>query len=429
VQEPGGDAWKRAGSSPDSVTHPDRPLPDAPPSTDRVTSAQRVLEIALALAVAIACMEAFARASRTAFNQIDFECFYDAAVRLRNGQRLYIPVMEARPYVYLPTLALALVPLSWLPLRAASLVWLGLNIALLLLCLWMFARMHGLTRRSAVGVACAAILAFQYRPTEITLGLGQANIPIMALMLAMAWAYQRNRIGLFSALVVAGFLLKTWMVAWVGFLLLKRRWLAATLTALACALLAAIEFWIVGWREVGPYLVITSTFFSDMSDRWMVSQSIPAFARTHFRGTPIVDPLVRSVVMERLTVAVGAVGALVAAWNFWRVRGPSSPRRASLEIGLFFLSLFLMLPYCDPEYFVLCLPLFWTLLVARDPRDCRAAVAALALYLLMLPHYPVGGPSLAGHNQGLPSLMTTAMCTVMCGLWLLALREVRREGA
>ena len=131
----------------------------------------------------------------------DVRIYYDAGSRLNAGQPLYGvgPDTGAGSYVYPPLLAIAFRPLALLPFPVAAGIWEAVIVAATALA----ARRAGLTRRTALVVACLAL------PVGWALAVGQAE-PLVTALLAL---------GTPATVALAGHLkLVPWLVAiyWLG---------------------------------------------------------------------------------------------------------------------------------------------------------------------------------------------------------------------
>jgi Glycosyltransferase family 87 len=137
---------------------------------------------------------------------IDFGAYWLAAGNMASGHSPYTPAMLAGPvpaqgldaYKYAPLFAQMLVPLSWLPLWAAKLVWLAVQIATLVAALWIAARAGGTRDRGdrAISIGLAFTL---FTPTFACLLQGNVEGPT-ALLLTVALAEGEGAVGAAMAL-------------------------------------------------------------------------------------------------------------------------------------------------------------------------------------------------------------------------------------
>jgi alpha-1,2-mannosyltransferase len=150
------------------------------------------------------------------------------------GGELYAFELEPGPkgFTYPPFAAVLLVPLTWLPVGTVGVLVLVASAAVAVLVTWWLvapvARKHGTSPWFAVATAVPVVLALE--PVRETLGEGQLNMFLFALVLADVVAMRRGRpwcgvgIGLAAALKLTPGL-------FVVFLVLIGRWRAAAVAA------------------------------------------------------------------------------------------------------------------------------------------------------------------------------------------------------
>ncbi len=198
----------------------------------------------------------------------DFTIYYDAGRALLAGHSPHGVV----DFLYPPFFALALVPLALLPLPLAAALWqLGSLAALLFV-----ARACVLVLAPAAGPRPAWLwwlpLAVCARLFDSNFGYGQANLLILALVVAalLAWRDERTWLagllaGTAAALkVLPGILLAYWLLrrtprpAWIGCVTLLVLVALAPLTALSLEVHRAglVEWWT---QDVGPFVAGGST--------------------------------------------------------------------------------------------------------------------------------------------------------------------------
>ena len=140
----------------------------------------------------------------------DLQVYRGAVLWWLQGEPLYAFALEPGPkgFTYPPFAAIVMVPLTWLPAGpAAILVLLASAVVVVLVTWWLVApvaRRHGTSPWFAVALAVPVVLASE--PIRETLGEGQLNMFIFALVLADVVALRRGRawagvgIGLAAAL-------------------------------------------------------------------------------------------------------------------------------------------------------------------------------------------------------------------------------------
>jgi len=140
----------------------------------------------------------------------DLRVYRGAVLWWLQGESLYSFALEPghKGFTYPPFAAVSVVPLAWLPVGpAAILVLLASAVVIVLVTWWLVApvaRRHGVSPWFAVALAVPVVLAME--PIRLTLGEGQLNMFIFALVLADVVALRRGRawcgvgIGLATAL-------------------------------------------------------------------------------------------------------------------------------------------------------------------------------------------------------------------------------------
>ena len=173
----------------------------------------------------------------------DLRVYRGAVLWWLQGEPLYSFALAPgqKGFTYPPFAAALLVPLTWLPAGpVAILVLLASSTVVVLVTWWLVApvaRRHGISPWFAVALAVPAVLALE--PIRLTLGEGQLNMFIFALVLADVVALRRGRawcgvgIGLATALKLTPALFIVFLVL-IG---RRRAAVVATATALGATLL------------------------------------------------------------------------------------------------------------------------------------------------------------------------------------------------
>ena len=167
----------------------------------------------------------------------DFEVFYKAGERAAAGENLYRPFEDGfYHYKYSPAAALLFIPLSLLPLDIAGVVYRVALIFVILLGLYLAMRLSdtgfpGGKRLTAAGDARVAnrtvllsglVLSLLFY-SELT--LGQVNQPVIVAGLAAALLIASNRRPwLTAALLASSVFIKPYLLIFLPYLLLRRRW-------------------------------------------------------------------------------------------------------------------------------------------------------------------------------------------------------------
>lgn len=117
--------------------------------------------------------------------------YLNAAERWVRGESVYAPAPPLDVYRNPPGVAAAFVPLTWVPERAAGLIWRGFSAALFLVGLGAWVR-HGLPRPLTPGES-GAVFALAALPAFPSLNNGQTNPVIIGALLFGATAAARAR--------------------------------------------------------------------------------------------------------------------------------------------------------------------------------------------------------------------------------------------
>lgn len=317
---------------------------------------------------------------------MDLEFFLDAAALARAGEDPY----DAEGYTYTPLLAWLLMPLAGSD--AAMPVWTAATLAsgalgIILVVLAVRGRLGGWRTPAVAAIAAVTLL---YNPMlSIELFLGQAQLPLLALIAAAVLAGDRAP-ALSGVLLGLGALLKTWPVVLIAW------FLRAGQVRPARAVLGALA-------TVGAFLAITAVVLGPqglgrlvertlgLSEQPLDLFSVWFFARQGVAGTDEPVPLGEAPVFGLLLSVVLALG--VAALVLLVLRRPGD---RSLAMWNLVGATTLLLPVSHPFYLLLVLPLLWVwVAVALDPRspggrrDAAVAVAVLAAWWVVVFRLPI----------------------------------------
>jgi alpha-1,2-mannosyltransferase len=126
----------------------------------------------------------------------DLRVYRGAVLWWLQGEPLYSFALEPglKGFTYPPFAAVTLVPLTWLPAGPAAMLVLLASVAVVVLVTWWLvapvARRHATSPWFAVALAVPVVLAME--PIRLTLGEGQLNMLILALVLADVLALRRG---------------------------------------------------------------------------------------------------------------------------------------------------------------------------------------------------------------------------------------------
>ena len=219
-------------------------------------------------------------------NLYDFNAYYVSAYATQKGidpyddealqqlaQDLNIP--KITEYNYPPFTTLLFLPLSLLPYPAAVLVWRVLNLALIVLAIWLIIKTLALPL-SATTALVIGLIVFSYDPLIYTLGIGQINLLILVLIIGAAYAWVRQRQVLAGVLLAVAASIKIAPAILFIYFLWKGglKLVAAGIAAMAA--FATIAFVALG-EEPTCKAVAIITAFAQADNAWMANQSWRGF--------------------------------------------------------------------------------------------------------------------------------------------------------
>lgn len=174
----------------------------------------------------------------------DFEAYYLAALRLARGDGIYQPWTLAEPfrpgpyglYLYAPPLAVAVLPFTALSLPIATIVWVGLRIALLALACRLMPVSATVRWRTFAAASFSAA-------TVSDLHLGNVSV-LVAVLSVLVWRWLDRPAGSISLAVCMS--IRPTMGLMLIWMLLRRAWRPVVWTLLAGGLLIAATIPLVG---------------------------------------------------------------------------------------------------------------------------------------------------------------------------------------
>ena len=297
----------------------------------------------------------------TITNNHDFEVYFHAAVDLREGRDIYADTVlfkraiDSRtfnykaedtvwPYAYTPVVAIALLPLSYLPYAWAAGVWTALCLFALGAGCWLILRSQG--QITPPRLALTLLLLYGFRPAIVALRLGQIDILIfLVIALAFYWLV-KGREGWAGALLGLAVAIKFFSAVLVAYLLWKRKWRPVLWAGAAALILVAGSYAVVGFDSIPAYLDFTSLYSRGGFAAYHYHMCFNAFFTRALKPNLFVDPvwgLNLPWLADGLTLACSAVVIAVSAWITWG-RERSKEGRFDLEFGLVLTALLLVVP-------------------------------------------------------------------------------------
>ncbi len=259
----------------------------------------------------------FARAGQVA-------TVFDPSAYWRAVQAMLGHDFPLRTWSYPPTMLLLAVPLSFLPIGAAFLVWNGVGTALL----WLGARAAGLGR-------WAALIALVSPAALENLLAGQNGALCAALLLPGLMLLDRQPWA--AGALLGALILKPQLAVLLPVCVLaSRNWralAAAALTASALAGLSAVAFGLGSWTgfmtQVLPFMrheILEAPWFSGSYQPMMATP----FMAVRWAGA--------SLGTAYIIQAIFSMGAVWLCWRAWRAPGADPLARAALTLALTFLA-------------------------------------------------------------------------------------------
>lgn len=281
-----------------------------------------------------------------------------------------------------PTTSLLLVPIAWLDIGTARVLWQGLNLGLLLLALWL--TFDALQVTGTLWRAAFTAFAFLYPPLAENVRVGQVYILVLFLFaLALRSEMRGNHPGAGFGLGSAAGLKLSGAPVWLV-LVVRGQWRTLLWAALVAVLSGFAGLAVLGWEGWWAFFLrLVSTLQAPPLSAHVAFQTTPSFLQRLFVGSPEFnpDPLLNAPWLAGLGNLVLVSSAL--GLTLWYAR------RAPFQVAFasaVTLSVILFPQAIEYHYTLLLIPLavaFFKLAGARTRRDI--AWFALVLILLYVP--------------------------------------------
>ena len=379
---------------------------------------------------------------------VDTRAYYDAAVALRAGAPLYGRALQWRDagwtsggpqdgpqtlmdYSYPPPLAIAFVPLTFLPFTAVRLLWMALNLG----CLLGAARVLVATLQAPVSSRGRWLLSFVlavalglWHPIRSSLHTGNID-SVLLLFVALSFSAfiskHDRRAGGWLALAAV---VKPFLGGLVLFYFWKRGYRAVVVCVGVAIVLTASSFLIVGPSDVRDYIEAGRYWTSPTFAATPFNQSLNGVLLRLFTANDFTVPLVTAPMLVNV-VWFFMLGVMGLAWSVLvRRTRRLPPSRLGVEFGLLLCLILLLSPVSELLHFTyLAIPLVMLLGTALATRPLQRiavaqAVSVAGVYLsLVLPRMydVVYGFQAQGSETGtLPLSFPTALLT---GVYFVAL--------
>jgi hypothetical protein len=323
----------------------------------------------------------------------DFKTFFSAGYAVRHPEvPLYdLVALDENPFGEVfklaPSAAVYLVPFSYGTIQQARLIWRCVLVATMLIAYG--ALMHTLRFGTFGWVWLVGLAAWSaFGPLQIAVGEGQWD-PVLLLVVSLATvAVFRQRNALAAIAFAFGASIKPYPLILAGYFVARRRWAAASVTAVAFGGLTLLGVLVVGLDEAAAFVARVLPA-SGATTAYADNQSLGGVVARAWTSDLKPFPLANAWPVD-LMIRVSAV--VLCALTVWLVaRRPGvDPMQRALQLGLFVPLSILVIPAAWTHYqAILLVPL--TLLAVEQarnrPRDVLGwAALAVAYAVLMLPN-------------------------------------------
>jgi len=167
-----------------------------------------------------------------------------------HGDLVHVHVFSYPPFTIVP-----FAPFTVVSFKRAAVLYEALSLLLLALAAWCLGRFVPMAAPAALTLAAIALV---FEPLDNSLGLGQINQLILALLCVFAWALVAGRDTLAGLSVGLATALRLHPGLLIAYLAWRRRWCAfawAAGTAVACSLIAVP---VVGWAATMEYATVVA---------------------------------------------------------------------------------------------------------------------------------------------------------------------------
>jgi len=223
----------------------------------------------IALAVLAGIFFYFERWHSSNVSLADFKVFYQAALDVRYNRDPFQPALSAQGlvsqnnalatgsyFVYPLPFAIALVPLTYLPLEVAALIWAALSILSFVLTISLLVQIchkHGWQSLTPLLVICCSMIGI----VRNELKLGQSDLILTCLIVSSYFAYIHKRDTLAGVLLALAVIVKPYLGLILLYFIWKRAYRVVVVflfTSLTCF---SIAFVVAGWRVNVEWLQVT----------------------------------------------------------------------------------------------------------------------------------------------------------------------------
>lgn len=305
---------------------------------------------------------------------------------------LGLPMSEVKTVLvnaHPPTSVLLALPVAWLPLDDAMLVWNLTSLGLLGLSLWIVWRQFHL-RLSPVSIAATVALLFSCGPLYQQLHQGQLNLIVLFLITA-AWAAERSgHARTAGALLGAAASVKVFPAFLIGYFAIRRRWSVVAAGIASMAALTLITAALLGPQAYTDYVHNVLPEVGVFRAKWN-NASLPGFwnklfnpavRNVRFFGQP--SPMALSPAAARAGTWLSSAAVLALLWR--STRRSRTREQDDLGYALAVLAMLLLSPIVWNHYFLMLLVPLAVLWKELPPTRTARLVFATAVAALWAGH-------------------------------------------
>ena len=260
----------------------------------------------------------------------DFNSHYLASYATQHGSDPYdlanleslakeLGIRKVTIFRYPPFWILLLSPLGAMPYPVAVMTWRLLNLALIVVALWLTAKTLRLNLDGKAALVIGALL-FNYDPLIYNLAIGNTNLVILVLLIGVALAWTRDRHGLSGALLGLAASIKITPVVFIAYFVWKKNFRLVFAALAAILVSAGIGFLVLGERMSRTFIDVLTTFASE-DNAWIGNQSWRGFLDRIFVGDEFVHAAYPNAELDHWLYYGGvALIALITALVLFRSR-------------------------------------------------------------------------------------------------------------
>lgn len=321
----------------------------------------------------------------------DFNSYYLSAWATQHGMNAYdfstlqslaaeMHVPKVTDYRYPPFYTLLLLPLSFVPYPVAAILWRVLNLALILLAVWLIVKTLSL-RLDARNALVIGLIVFNFDPLVYNLAIGQINLVILILLTGAAFAWTRQRHGLGGVLLALAASIKVAPAVFLLYFLWKKGFRFVLSAIAATVAFAGLGFLALGEQATRTFIKVVTSFAQE-DTAWIGNQSLRGFLARIFVGDEFVQAIWPNAALERW-LYYGGAALFIALTAFILFRS----RRANyfhLEFALVLITFHLISPITWVHHFVWTIyPLVVIALACLDRENVAQTILFGVGYLLI----------------------------------------------